>query len=149
MELPKIIKDKIIVLYGCDSFDDYLKIEFVNSIKQLIIDDLDDKVQSEDQFKKIKDELKYYFQITKSTYGYRISLKNQFDSSRRWKRVKLNLDNKQIFDLEKHIIANEFLINNSNEYLLKLFNQLDKLEPNSQRLLNYISRLNKEVNNGD
>jgi hypothetical protein len=150
-QLPNIVIDKIIHIYGYDNFREVLNMELILFFKDYYEEEIYSEIEYGVNFNDIKHKYKYLFRFYLSSGRKYISLKDEFLSERFWKRKYAGLISHQNIDVDIYNLFRDFVSKHTPIYTSKLLGKINKLDKEDYEIIrildNYLnSKRRKYVN---
>jgi hypothetical protein len=147
-KLPKRVIDKIVYIYGYNSFNDILSVELILAFQEEYKEEIESELANDIPFNEINHKFKYLFKRNSNRENDLISLNETYDFRIKWKRSISGLATKKSDPIEQYIVYNELKSKNSSLFIIKLFEKLNKLEKDDYEFIkildNYLNSIRRK-----
>jgi len=134
-DLPKVLLDKIVYIYGCHTFDEVLKMELILTFKDKYRDEIENKIDRGIDFNHIKHPYKFLYTSNKSNNFDYISLKQKYQYEIYWERSLAGIRNIEYETIDVYSAYREFLSKHSSTYVTHVFKKLNHLDKDDYELI--------------
>jgi len=139
--LPKLVIDKIVLVYGLKSIQSVLELELAVEFHPQILNIIQSKVDDGIEFNKIKSKYKYLFDVNSNVPGLRtVYLKNEYDFRIKW-AAAANLGLSTSIDTKSNhltVLYEQFILKNDVNYCKKVLELIASFESNDMTFMSIL-----------